>query len=356
MTAQLSVDKESKVPLYLQLKDQIKYYISTGNIKSEDQLPPVNDLAKDLGINFDTVRKAYKELEREGLISMKRGQGTFISLHTPTASKAPSGGGNERPSSSDPRGQLISAAKSLVKQYLQHGLDVSEARQFVAQAFDELEREDGSPVVVFAECNQFQVDQISGILSEQLQLDVRPTLLAQLESELPRLIAEGKEVHVVTTGFHVNEVRRAVGDLPSSIDVLITNLNPETRRQLEAAGQDAKYGFICRDQESAVLYKDLLKAELGFDHIDLASCTLAETEKVEEILRMADVVLASPPVYEEVKKLAPSGRPVFNVFERVDPMSLKVVRDRILGDAGTGSGRGPFREGPPAGDPAHAGD
>ena len=52
----------NKVPLYLQLKDLIKYYISTGAIQADHQLPAVNALAKELGINFETVRKAYKEL------------------------------------------------------------------------------------------------------------------------------------------------------------------------------------------------------------------------------------------------------------------------------------------------------
>ena len=75
------VDRENKVPLYLQLKDLIKYYISTGAIQDNDQLPGVVKLAEELGVNFDTIRKAYKELEREELISMIRGKGTFATLH-----------------------------------------------------------------------------------------------------------------------------------------------------------------------------------------------------------------------------------------------------------------------------------
>ena len=59
------IDKSNKVHLYLQLKDLIKYYISTGAIKDNQQLPGVNTLGNELGVNFETVRKAYKELERE---------------------------------------------------------------------------------------------------------------------------------------------------------------------------------------------------------------------------------------------------------------------------------------------------
>src|SRR5688572_19828330 len=77
---QFFVDKQNKVPLYLQLTDEIRYYISTGVLGEREQLPPVKVLAKMLGINFLTVRKAYKELESAGLLDVRHGEGTFISL------------------------------------------------------------------------------------------------------------------------------------------------------------------------------------------------------------------------------------------------------------------------------------
>ncbi len=325
------INKENKIPLYLQLIDQIKYYISTGAIQTDYQLPPVNVLAKDLGINFETVRKAYKELENDGLIAMKRGQGTFITLpNGPTALSQKTFSRNGQIAAFNVESQFINAAKNLINQFLQQGLELKDAQAILAQAVDELERDGASPIVVFTECNQFQMKEISALLAENLSLKITPMLVADLKTEIAALLSSGKTIHVVTTGFHINEVRQSVGNLPVIIDVLITNLNPETRRHLEVMGEKASYGFICRDQESAVLYKDLLKAELGFEKMNLSCCTLAETEKVIEILQSADVVLTSPPVYEEVKKLASADRGVFNVFERIDPMSLKVVKDRIL--------------------------
>lgn len=328
------IDKENKMPLYLQLRDLIKYYISTGAIQADHQLPAVNALAKDLGINFETIRKAYKELEKDGLVSMKRGQGTFITLHNAPAARAKSlNGGNSLWSLNTPDDQL-GAAKSLIRQYLRQGLDLPGAERIIARAVSEVAKEETKPLVIFTECNQLQIGQISRLLSEQLKLQVRPMLVAELKAELPALLAEAsKEITLITTGFHIDEVRRAVGELPVSIDVLITNLAPETRRQLEALGQQAKYAFICRDQESAILYHDLLRAELDNDQLNLTCCTLAETARVKALLKSVDVALASPPVYEEVRKLAPRRLPVFNVFERVDPMSLKIIRDRLLGTA-----------------------
>ena len=82
------IDKTNKMPFYLQLKELIIYYISTGVIQDNHQLPGVNVLGKQLGINFETVRKAYKELEKDGLIKMERGRGTYVTLQNgPTTNK-----------------------------------------------------------------------------------------------------------------------------------------------------------------------------------------------------------------------------------------------------------------------------
>ena len=353
------VDKNNKVPLYLQLKDQVEYYISTGAIQDGYQLPPVNALADELGITFETVRKAYKELERNDLISMRRGQGTFITLHRGNALRAKTGAGkNNRARESheaekDPA--AVQAAITLIKQYLHHGKgassglpsnlssnlpsglpsglpsDLLDARRVFEQAFDALAEEQSRQEIIFTECNQLQVREISQILARHLNLPVRPVLTGDLKEQLRALPDEEiKRQLIITTGFHVNEVKGAIGSLPVSVEVLITNMAPETRRRLDGLGKKAKYGFICRDEESAAVYKDLLKAELDNDDLDLTCCTLSETDQVKALLKSADVLLVSPPVYEEVKKIAPRRLPVFNVFERVDPMSLKVIKDRIL--------------------------
>lgn len=319
---QFFIDKNNKIPIYLQLKDQIKYFISTGSLAAKEKLPPSRVLAKNLGINFLTVRKAYQELEETGLVSIRHGEGTFVSLSN-SLQKNNSQQSNFQQNFSE-------ATKVLVEQYLQLGVGFSEIRKVVDETITEIERSKTQPIIFFAECNQFQINQISGILEDELNLKVEPILIEDLAFKLLAQMETGQKVNIVTTGFHINEVRDAVGGLPIQIDVLITNLNPETRRQLEGFGESASYSFICRDKESAVLYKDLLKAELGYQQIKLTACTLVETERVREILESSDVVLTSPPVYEEVRKLAAPEKAVFNVFERVDPMSLKVIKDRIL--------------------------
>src|ERR687892_1121341 len=72
----------SGVPIYLQLMEQVKHAIETGALKPGEQLPSIRPLAEELVINPNTVAKAYRELEHEGVIELRQGAGAFVS---PTA-------------------------------------------------------------------------------------------------------------------------------------------------------------------------------------------------------------------------------------------------------------------------------
>lgn len=74
----LHLDPKDERPLYLQIMDGVRRALVVGALKAEDLLPSVRELASELVVNPRTVLQAYQELEREGLIYVKRGQGTFV--------------------------------------------------------------------------------------------------------------------------------------------------------------------------------------------------------------------------------------------------------------------------------------
>ena len=69
------------VPIYLQLMEQVKHAIETGALRAGDQLPGIRPLAEELVINPNTVAKAYRELEHEGVIELRHGAGAFVANH-----------------------------------------------------------------------------------------------------------------------------------------------------------------------------------------------------------------------------------------------------------------------------------
>ena len=66
------------VPIYLQLMEQIKHAIETGALRPGEQLPGMRRLAEELVMNPNTVAKAYRELEHEGVIELRHGAGAFV--------------------------------------------------------------------------------------------------------------------------------------------------------------------------------------------------------------------------------------------------------------------------------------
>jgi GntR family transcriptional regulator len=68
----------SGVPIYLQLIEQVKHAIDTGALRPGEQLPGIRPLAEELVINPNTVAKAYRELEHDGVIELRHGAGAFV--------------------------------------------------------------------------------------------------------------------------------------------------------------------------------------------------------------------------------------------------------------------------------------
>ena len=79
MTVLLRPNPASGVPIYLQLMEQVKHSIETGALRPGEQLPGIRPLAEELVINPNTVAKAYRELEHEGIIELRQGAGAFVS-------------------------------------------------------------------------------------------------------------------------------------------------------------------------------------------------------------------------------------------------------------------------------------
>ena len=75
---QIVLDMRSDAPIYVQIVEQVRQRVSTGELRPGDQLPTVRQMATDLRVNFNTVARAYRLLDEAGLISTQQGRGTYI--------------------------------------------------------------------------------------------------------------------------------------------------------------------------------------------------------------------------------------------------------------------------------------
>jgi len=119
----------SGVPIYVQLKEQVRHAIETGAVSAGDQLPGIRSLAETLVINPNTVIKVYRELELEGVLEIRHGLGAFVTSRRRRRSKT----------------EEMRDAQQLVREFVEtlkaQGLDEGEMRRlFEAELAGEFQR------------------------------------------------------------------------------------------------------------------------------------------------------------------------------------------------------------------------
>src|SRR6185369_7606287 len=118
----VTVDETDARPLYQQLVDEIKTLIAKGELAQGTSLPPVRQVASDLGVNLNTVAFAYRRLQKEGLIRIRHGSGAMVISQTVQQK---------------PEDELRKALTQLVLA----GLKSSEIKGLISEELDELLKE-----------------------------------------------------------------------------------------------------------------------------------------------------------------------------------------------------------------------
>ena len=115
------IDPSSGVPIYLQIVRQVKTAVALGRLCAEDPLPSVRQLAVDLAVNHNTIARAYLDLEHEGVIYKRAGQGSFVARRSLNASLQES------------RNRLCALLENTVAEAARLGLDDAEVRACMEQ-------------------------------------------------------------------------------------------------------------------------------------------------------------------------------------------------------------------------------
>jgi GntR family transcriptional regulator len=110
----ITIDPADARPIYIQITDEVRRGIVLGRLNPDDPLPSVRQLAADLRVNPNTVQQAYRELERDNLVYVLRGQGTFV------AATAEAMVAEER------KALANGVAKRAIQEAYRHGLDADE--------------------------------------------------------------------------------------------------------------------------------------------------------------------------------------------------------------------------------------
>ncbi|OGO37278.1 MAG: hypothetical protein A2W35_00270 [Chloroflexi bacterium RBG_16_57_11] len=117
----IQLDFRSGQPIYLQIVEQIRQMVVSGELRPGDQLPTIRQLATDLRVNFNTVARAYRLLDEAGLISTQHGRGTYVW---------------EAPSTESPQQLRWQGLEGLMNYCIQEALRLGYATGEIRQAFE----------------------------------------------------------------------------------------------------------------------------------------------------------------------------------------------------------------------------
>lgn len=122
----ITIDERDARPLYQQLVDEIKTLIARGELAQGTSLPPVRQVASDLGVNLNTVAFAYRRLQKEGLIRVRHGSGAVVISQT---------------LSTNQEDRLRAQLRTALTQLVLAGLKQPEIKALINEELDELLKE-----------------------------------------------------------------------------------------------------------------------------------------------------------------------------------------------------------------------
>jgi len=125
----LNVDPADAVPIWKQIEDEIRRLVALGTLEPNGVVPSVRDLARELRVNPATVSKAYQRLTMDGVLIVRRGEGTFVSESVPV------------PNRTERKESLQTAADKFVGLAIGMGATPREIESEISKAIDRAEKE-----------------------------------------------------------------------------------------------------------------------------------------------------------------------------------------------------------------------
>lgn len=286
-----------------QIADQLVALIRAGRLRPGERLPPVRVLAGFLRVNRNTVAKVYAGLERGGYLRTTPGRGTFVTASAPAGASQ----------------SLAPLVDRLLEAAAVHGVSETELRALLAERAVRRGDEAG-PRVGFVECNPVDLAYFTRQLAARVRVPLVPVLLADLSRA-----AESLDL-VATTMFHVEDVRRRAPRL----EVVGLMALPELST-LEAVAQlppRATVALVCATDEGVRSKERSIRA-VGIHRPRLLSATLQQPAKLADVLRRADVVLASPKVLERIADQIPRRAQVIPFGSVLSEGAVALLEERI---------------------------
>jgi len=318
----IEIDKNSRIPLYLQIEEYLKKLIMEGQLEKNTQLPTERELSIKLGVSRNTVSMAYKELAREKIISSTSGKGTFI-IADGYQPKSLLLQRNNNP--------LIKHIDLAIQKALELNIQIEDFLYLVNQRLQEKKHLLNNISIAFVECNQEQLYYFSKKLELGTGIHIIPILIDEMYHHPENFMTKTKSADlVVTTFFHFQEVQEFLKN--ESKNIIAIALDPQIETMVNiarATSSEMKIGLVCLTQKFAErVFKSIKYA--GIKYKSITYTTTHDNKKLKEFINKRDILIVSPGRKKEVQKLITESTPLIEFMYIPDKGSIDTLKKRIF--------------------------
>jgi len=304
----------SGVPLNQQIKSQLRYLIMSGELSPGAKIPSIRELAAFLKTNRNTVSKAYKELEREGYLEIRRATGTYVAQNfdIPLQKKTK---------------EFVSVLKEAMQRSLELGFSPDDVVDMVQMLMLKEKNAYLSVKALFVECNPFALEQYVSDLTHSLGINIEGALIDDLAKiEIDKYFLDSFDL-IITTAGHYPEVKEILGNRRNIYGI---NLGPYLKlvEQLLEFPSDKKIGVICMSFHSGEGLK-LSLMNLGIK-ADLITVGSSSDEDIKRVIANSDILVVSKFVLMSKKDFFDEiGKQVIEYENVLSESSVEILREVI---------------------------
>ncbi|MDP4127549.1 MAG: GntR family transcriptional regulator [Bacillota bacterium] len=310
----MDLDRQSGVPYYIQLKEQIRRKITQGMWTAGTKLLTERELAERLAVSRNTVSQAYKELESEGVLSSVRGRGTFVA---DTQRIMQQEGRKEK---------VLRIVDVAMEEAVGLGFSIDDFVSFVHVRGMEKKELLSRRKVVFVVGDPEQLGEAHWNLGPGVSL--LPFLLSELK-ESPRVQERLAGMDMAVTGVnHLTEVKTLLNGL--SLPILGISLQPklETIVRIAKLAMGRELALVCESYQFA----ENVKAALNQAGLYPVLRTLIQPKEtvLREVLQECGAVILAPKLRFQVAKALPENMECIEFRFEPDAGSLNLLRGALL--------------------------
>lgn len=238
LLAQFILNRQSGLPLYLQIAHEVMYLVETGVLREGDRPPSLRKLSKYLGISFLTVDKAYRWLQSRGVLKSHRGVGWEVGLGI----NNPNGEGHERL-------RIAKLVDEMLISAIDQGFDPMTVAQTAVRRAASVEQRLPIRKLVFVECQSEYIDDYIGELQRgltDLNVQIRGMLVDELTgaSESARRAILEEADYVVTTLYHFGAVKKALAPLDRRVLALNHTIDNDSLYKIVSLPANMRLGAL----------------------------------------------------------------------------------------------------------------